>query len=236
MFGAAYMAPPMPKNFAQAETETGTFSSKAAGYIALLRSMLTSSIALRVREASSLRQVYDLLRGFPGIGDFMAYQLATDLNYSEVIDFDENSFTRAGPGAVRGVAKCFEDTGERSPEEIIMWLVERQAEAMVDLDINPEQVWLPGRRFRAIDCQNLFCETDKYCRVAFPEISSGGAASQQRGEIKQRFKLDKPRQPLPEPYYPPKWEVPTDAVLERGRQHRQLCMAGPERAPGSPHA
>ena len=41
-----------------------------------------------------------------------------------------------------------------------------------------------GRRMQLIDCQNLFCETDKYSRVAYPKITGLNS----RVKIKQRYK------------------------------------------------
>lgn len=38
-----------------------------------------------------------------------------------------------------------------------------------------------GRPMYAIDCQGQFCETDKYCREAAPELASARKADQ--GEI-----------------------------------------------------
>jgi len=55
-----------------------------------------------------------------------------------------------------------------------------------------------GRPLHAIDCQGLFCETDKYCREAAPELASA------RKRIKARFT------PTPEPirlFFPPKWGI-----------------------------
>jgi hypothetical protein len=49
-----------------------------------------------------------------------------------------------------------------------------------------------------VDCQNLFCEVDKYARVAHPQVSGLSG----RTRIKQRFR------PAPEPlraWFPPKW-------------------------------
>jgi hypothetical protein len=40
--------------------------------------------------ARSLREIYSLLHNYPLMGDFMSYQIAIDLNYSEVINFSEN--------------------------------------------------------------------------------------------------------------------------------------------------
>jgi alpha-glutamyl/putrescinyl thymine pyrophosphorylase clade 1 len=45
--------------------------------------------------------VYDLLHGYPLMGDFMSYQTTIDLNYSGPLEFSENEFTQAGPGALR---------------------------------------------------------------------------------------------------------------------------------------
>ena len=59
-----------------------------------------------------------LLHRYPLMGDFMSYQVAIDLNYSDLLDFSENDFTQPGPGALRGIKKAFEDlgsyTGQRS--------------------------------------------------------------------------------------------------------------------------
>ena len=45
------------------------------------------------------------------IGDFLAYQFATDLNYGNLTDFSEMEFVVPGPGALDGIRKCFSDLG-----------------------------------------------------------------------------------------------------------------------------
>ncbi len=135
----------------------------------------------------------------------MAYQIAIDINYSELCDFDESEYTVAGPGAKRGIAKCFIDTSGNTAEEIITDLTVRQDEefAKREIDFKP----LFGRSLQAIDIQNLFCELDKYARVAFPELRSN------RSRIKARFR---PSGELPAPAFPPKWglEVATQAACK----------------------
>ena len=37
------------------------------------------------------------------IGDFLAYQYTIDFNYSPYLNFSENSFVKAGIGAIRGI-------------------------------------------------------------------------------------------------------------------------------------
>ena len=45
------------------------------------------------------------------VGDFLAYQFITDINYSTLTDFSEMEFTVPGPGARDGIHKCFESIG-----------------------------------------------------------------------------------------------------------------------------
>ena len=47
-----------------------------------------------------------------------------------------------------------------------------------------------GRRLQLIDCQNLFCEVDKYARVRHPEVVGVSG----RTRIKQKYA----RHPLPD--------------------------------------
>jgi hypothetical protein len=167
---------------------------KHLNHLALLEMMLANGLPQAVAEAKSLHELYEELLSYPLLGPFMAYQLAIDLNYSPLVDFDEDEFTVPGPGALRGIVKCFTDLGGLTKAEVIHWMAANQESECARLDI--ELPTLFGRRLHAIDCQGLFCETDKYSRVAFPELKS------ERVKIKARFSQD------PRPYalfYPPKW-------------------------------
>lgn len=170
--------------------------SKHANRVKLLDLMFNkdSYCAKRILEAESLEAVYNELLRYPLIGPFTAYQIAIDINYSPLINFSENDFTKAGPGALRGLAKCFTDLGDFTPEQTIHWMVERQDEEFERLGL--EFNGLFGRKLHAIDAQGLFCETDKYCREAVPTLAS------ERVKIKAKYKQD------PSPYtitLPPKW-------------------------------
>jgi hypothetical protein len=169
---------------------------KHANHLALVEHMLRTGLPRAVASSRSLEQVYRALLEYPSIGPFLAYQIAIDLNYSELIDFDEDDFTAPGPGALRGIAKCFESTAGWSDARIIHWMVDRQEEEFARLGLQFQSLW--GRLLHAIDCQNLFCEVDKYARAAFPELSSN------RTRIKRTFTPD----PAPlELFYPPKWGI-----------------------------
>jgi alpha-glutamyl/putrescinyl thymine pyrophosphorylase clade 1 len=172
-------------------------SLKHLNHIELFRHMfLAESLGERLLEAASLRAIYDLLHAFPLMGDFMSYQTAIDLNYSALINFSENDFSQAGPGALRGLKKIFVGLGDYTSTETILWMVERQTDEFTRLGMQFNGLW--GRPLHAIDCQGLFCETDKYCREAAPELASA------RTRIKAKFKPSVEPLPL---FFPPKWGI-----------------------------
>ncbi len=182
-------------------------SLKHLNHVELFRHMfLRDALGERLLDARSLDGVYELLHGYPLMGDFMSYQTAIDLNYSALVTFSENEFTQAGPGALRGMKKAFETLGDYTPTEVVLWMVKRQQEELARLGLPFNGLW--GRPLHAIDCQGLFCELDKYCREAAPELASA------RKRIKARFA------PSSEPiqlFFPPKWginaELPRKQVL-----------------------
>ena len=143
-----------------------------------------------------MADVFEAIKGYPLMGDFMSYQLAIDINYSEVTDFSESSFVRPGPGALRGLKKVFISLGDLRPDEAIMWMVDHQGEEFERH--GHDFPGLFGRPLQAIDCQGLFCEVDKYCREAVPWLASS------RTRIKQKFVAAG----LPINYFfPPKWAI-----------------------------
>jgi len=170
---------------------------KYLNHVELFRHMfLEGELGKKLLQATSFQEIFELLRNYPLMGNFMAYQTAIDLNYSSLINFDENDYTVAGPGALRGMQKVFAALGDYAPAEIIHWMVEHQDEEFKRLGLKPATLF--GRKLHAIDCQGLFCETDKYCREAAPELASA------RKRIKAHFN----ETPKPITYFfPPKWGI-----------------------------
>jgi len=169
---------------------------KHRNHLRLLEHMMEDGAPKRVARARSLAEVFGILRSYRSIGDFLAFQFAVDLNYSTMIDFSEMDFVVAGPGARDGIRKCFVDTGGLCEADVIRVVTERAEEEFGRLGLRFQTLW--GRPLQLIDCQNLFCEVDKYARVVHPEFH--GASGRTR--IKQRFK---PRPMSLPQWYPPKW-------------------------------
>lgn len=173
------------------------YDKKHENHIALLEKMfIKDKMQNKILESENMEKAFNIIRNYELIGNFMAYQLVTDINYSEVVNFTEREFTVAGPGSERGIKKCFIDLEGMSKEDIIKWMCNHQEEEFKRLGIEFKD--LGGRPLQYIDCQNLFCELDKYCRQAVPELKSN------RTKIKKKYisKKDKIKY-----IYPPKWNV-----------------------------
>lgn len=190
IFSAAYIMPSGKYVFG--------YSRKHRDYLRLLELMIKDSVPTRIAEARSMRTVFELLRSYPLIGDFLAYQYTIDINYSELTDFSEMEFVVPGPGAKDGIRKCFHSLGGLNEADLIRLVANRQHQEFERLGLRFENLW--GRPLQLIDCQNLFCEVDKYARIAHPDIRGISG----RTRIKQKY------QPNPTPlhyWYPPKWGI-----------------------------
>lgn len=187
-FSAAYIMP----------TRSSEFSSvrKHRNFLDLIAKMLDDDLPMKLKRTENLRQAFELLRAYPLLGDFLAYQFTIDLNYSTLMDHDESEFIVAGPGARSGIRKCFESTAGLSEPDIIRLVTNMQSEALDDLGLDFKSLW--GRPMHLIDCQNLFCETDKYARLAHPDIRGLG----ERTRIKQQYRRN--AAPIAV-WFPPKW-------------------------------
>jgi hypothetical protein len=170
---------------------------KHSNHLELLRVMMRDQAPLRISRATSMQTVYAILRSYQSLGDFLAFQFSIDLNYSGIINFSEMDFVVAGPGARSGIRKAFSDTAGLNEEDLIRAVAEFADREFERLGLSFRHLW--GRPLQLIDCQNLFCEVDKYSRIAHPEFSAGG-----RARIKQRFVAS--QVPLTQ-WYPPKWHL-----------------------------
>jgi hypothetical protein len=176
---------------------------KHTNHLMLLRAMMEQDLPERLQSCHSMAEAFEALRAFPSMGDFLAFQFLIDINYSTALKFDEMDFVVAGPGARDGIRKCFGEGSRGIEQQLIQYMCDNQDQEFERLGL--EFGGLFGRRLQLIDCQNLFCEVDKYSRVAHPEIL--GASG--RSHIKQKYhgRAD----PVPA-WFPPKWGINSTSV------------------------
>lgn len=170
-------------------------------YLALVKFMMSNNVTGKLQSARSYADAFRVLQSYPLHGkSFLPMQHLTDINYSELIDFSENDFILPGPGALDGIRKCWGPLPAGiTPSDIIQGCVDDQEIFFAAVGEQPVRLF-GKRRLTAIDCQNLYCEIDKYARVAHPQFTLPGG----RSKIKQTLH---PSGPLPEPFFPPKWGI-----------------------------
>ena len=189
IYSAAYIMP-CPRNFG--------YSAKHENHIHLLRMMIDEKADEKIQDAGSMEAAYKVLLAYPSIGPFLAYQYLIDLNYSAQLDFSEQEFVVAGPGAKDGLHLSFSDSQDLSESDLIKWTMEQQDRAFEEGLIDFQDLW--SRPLQLIDCQNLYCEIGKYVRAAMPgvKIRSG------RKKIKQLYRAKSSKVTA---WYPPKWGI-----------------------------
>lgn len=202
LYSAAYVMPSPPFGA----------NRKHVNHLRLIEHMMASDIVGQLTTAITMQQAFQVLREHPGIGDFLAFQYLIDINYSTAIDFDEMEFVVAGPGARDGIRKCFGPASAGHERELIAYMADSQDEHFARLGVTFRGLF--GRPLQLIDCQNLFCEVDKYARVVHPEISGYSG----RSRIKQKFR------PVFDPmtaWFPPKWGLRTSAAGDHSQTARR---------------
>ena len=185
--------------------------SKHAKWLQMVKDeFLGKSVVDEVLKAKSMEDVFCLMKKCSFIGSFLAYQYTVDFNYSPYINFDENSFVKAGIGAVRGIKKCFSSIGD-DYETAIRYTFEHLDDYRKAFGYNDFKP-IPGREPHLVDLQNCFCETDKYLRAKMPELLVGNV------RIKQRYKETS----IAIDYeFPPKWNIDVKLHSRCTQRHMQ---------------
>jgi hypothetical protein len=190
IYSSAYIMPSGSSSFGSPR--------KHENHLRLIELMMKNRLYEQLQQAKSMEAAYHLILQYPTIGSFLAYQYLIDLNYTDLTQFDEMEFVVPGPGARDGIAKCFLNRGDLSESDIIRLMAETQDEQFAKFELPFSDLF--GRKLQLIDCQNLFCEVDKYARVAHPEIAG----------LSGRTRIKQSHRPLYKPIrytYPPKWQL-----------------------------
>ena len=164
----------------------------------MLQFMLDNNFQDKIWELKNLEDIYNLFISVPTLGPFLAYQYAIDIAYSEFSDAKESDFIIAGPGAIRGIHKCFKNISPKQYSSVIFWMYENQNKYLKGF------TGINNHKLQLIDCQNIFCEVDKYLRIVLPELTSN------RKKIKQVYKPNLDRIKI---QTPKKWNLNQDSLF-----------------------
>lgn len=111
----------------------------------------------------TLQEVHAWLRRFRGWGDFMAYEVVTDLRHTRYLCNapDINTWAVAGPGAIRGLHRLH---GRDYKKALSQDQACAEMRELLDLSRTALPDWIPALELREIE--HSLCETDKWLRVA----------------------------------------------------------------------
>lgn len=193
IYSGAYIMPSGKTTFGHAQ--------KHKNNLQLLQQILNNNPDSKITKMHSFEELCAYLKSFPTIGPFLSYQYATDINYCPHTNFSESEFVIPGPGAISGVHKCFKNITRGTEAIVIQKVTDMQQSEFHRRGL--EFKYLNNRKLQFIDIQNLFCETDKYARLAHPDIKG----ISKRTRIKQNFTAT--LSPI-NYFYPPKWNLCLD--------------------------
>jgi len=131
-------------------------------YKILSGELLEGGLLDEILESKSFEELYQNIHKLTNYGDFVSYQIAQDLNYTSIFDFDDDSFCSAGPGTKRGIERVFEINGKANYSDIVMW-VQSNIEMLLQ-SYNIKFRPLPNHLPTVPDISSGFCETDKLLR------------------------------------------------------------------------
>ena len=121
----------------------------------------------RIFSADTMEEAFDVLCEIRGVGDFLAYEIVTDLNYRH-LPFSENDFVNIGPGAASGLQMMF----GRSGRDLVRWFRMSQDKLfhIYDLeypymDSDGDPISKPELTMR--DFEHSICEVRKYWNIKY---------------------------------------------------------------------
>lgn len=173
---------------------------KCDAYFDIFRKeIFENGLMYKILDSKTMEELFNNFLSLDIYGDFIAQQYTIDMMYSPLVDFDENEFIVAGPGAKRGIGWTFDITGKPNYSEIIKWVHANFWELVDKYGEGVEFLPLPNREPTLIDLQNCFCETSKYSK------GLGNRFNKKHNErIKNTFKPNKNKIIYK---FPPKWGI-----------------------------
>ena len=122
-----------------------------------------------IQETNSLELTTRYLMRFPFIGDFMGYEMVSDMRHTRLLENAVDIYTWAnpGPGAYRGLRRMFGEPKLRKDGQVEQYLVRTKMVGLMQELLARSHAML-GPEFPLLemrDIEHSLCEYDKYSRV-----------------------------------------------------------------------
>jgi hypothetical protein len=123
----------------------------------------------KVKNSRNLYECWTNIRNnFPFTGEFVSYEIATDLGYAPDCPWTENDWVNPGPGCMLGIDFLIRNNkGKKSKsfyQEIIEGLRTKSNNELIKAS-TPEDPWVEPRNLTLRDIEHSLCEYFKYKRV-----------------------------------------------------------------------
>ena len=143
-------------------------------------------LAEEIRTSQSLQHTTRWLTRFPFIGDFMAFEMVSDMRHTRLLEnaTDIMTWANPGPGAYRGLRRMFGEPKVRKDGQVEQYLCKTKMVPLMQELLGRSEESLPEGfpKLEMRDIEHSLCEFDKYSRVKLLEgrprqLYPGGAAA-----------------------------------------------------------
>jgi hypothetical protein len=118
-----------------------------------------------ITRAKSLQHVWSDLTHTPGIGPFLAYEMAVDISYASWNNLGEDEWVNAGPGCQRGLMKMFPGLKPQECPWMIKVLRQAQVKEFERLNLPFKDIAYLGRELTLRNIEHCCCECFKYFKA-----------------------------------------------------------------------
>lgn len=170
----AKLTPPIVTSAYMLKTPAGM--TKFEGIAQILEPIRASYKELwcKMGQSNSLRESWNMLRQYDYVGNFMAYEVITDLRHTRVLRqaTDIRTWASAGPGAARGLSRViYGHVGEfnyHSDDE--QTLLNQGMQQLLTASLGKLDLWpLDWPEWEMREVEHTLCEFDKYERARLGE-------------------------------------------------------------------
>lgn len=122
-----------------------------------------------VKQAQSLKEVFDYVSGKLWWGKFLAYEVSVDITYTDISSLTEDEWVSAGPGCRRGIERIFPGQPKKPEAPVYPALIKRlrneQFDAWEKYNLPFPSIAYKGRYMTLRNIEHCLCEFDKYNRT-----------------------------------------------------------------------
>ena len=139
--------------------------------IKFIEFLYKDGITDKIQKCKTQKDVYNVIKSYNGLGEFLSYQIFVDFTYIPEFPFSENEFVISGPGCILGLNYIFQDRDGMSYDECLFWLRDNLDALFLErgFNWNPIKLYndLPryDRSTNVMSLENCHCELSKYIRA-----------------------------------------------------------------------